>query len=55
MVAVVRLENKKNMMEFREDVVVAKKMGFERIYSIEMVLDACERQTINWESNRIES
>ena len=53
-VAVVRLE-KNSLIEFREDVVIAKKMGFDRIYTIEMVLDACERQAINWEANRIES
>lgn len=32
-----------------------RKLGFKKIYTIEMILDACERQEIDWGKNELGS
>lgn len=47
-IAIIRNLDDKNKEDFEADLNKAKKFGFEKIYTVEMILDSIETQEINW-------
>ena len=52
-VAIIANKEEGKDKQFENDIRNAKKQGFERIYTIEMIMDSCERQIIRWENNDV--
>ena len=53
---VVLIRNKgkgKDMKEYETDRNKAKNMGYKNIYTLEFVLDSCEKQEVDWDSNEV--
>lgn len=51
LIAVVRNKEAASAKTYEEELKAIKKMGFERAYTIELILDSCEKQAVDWSSN----
>ena len=46
-------EGKQKAKEYEADRSKAKNQGYRNIYTLEFVLDSCEKQEIDWDSNEV--
>lgn len=50
-IVLVMNKDKKNEKQFEEDIKTVKKNGLKKVYTVDFLLDSCERQKIDWAKN----
>ena len=48
LIAIVRNKEAASAKAYEEELKAMKKMGFEKTYTIELILDSCEKQAVDW-------